>query len=479
MLLGMLANAQFVQNFDASTTMPTGWTIITGGDPNSFRIANVGATQAHSGNNVAAIEYHAQAHNDYLVTPAIVVKAGINDRLSFWVKSQDRGFLEDYAVKLSTTTANPGSAFNVVLKESSKAPGDWTQYFMDLRPYVGSTVYLGFHATGQDQFRLVFDDVVSDGYPTTPPPCSTVSSPASGSTVSGGLTTINWNASAGATSYKLTMGTTPNGTDVYNNTVNSTSTSVPIPINSTIYAKVVPTNANGDATGCTEISFSTNGTLTYCSPNVTSTSGEKISRVTFANINNPSTSTVGYEDFTALTADVRRSSSYPVTVNISGYAGDLTSVWIDYNQDGNFTDDERTVLTNNAAATGTIVIPENALLGKTRMRVRMSSSLTNGPCGVTDTGQVEDYTVNIEEKLGVSDINKTNLSLYPNPFTNVLNISDVKGVSSISIIDASGREVKSMAPSVELHLSDLRAGLYIVNLKMEDGSVKTLKAIKK
>ena len=81
--------------------------------------------------------------------------------------------------------------------------------------------------------------------------------------------------------------------------------------------------------------------------------------------------------------------------------------------------------------------------------------------------------------MAVSDVNKTGISVYPNPFTDVLKISDVKGVKSVSVNDISGREVKSLAPSAELNLSSLKAGLYIVNLKMEDGSVKTFKAIKK
>ena len=43
----------------------------------------------------------------------------------------------------------------------------------------------------------------------------------------------------------------------------------------------------------------------------------------------------------------------------------------------------------------------------------------------------------------------------------------------------SGRAVKSLEPAAEINLSNLKEGLYIVNLKMEDGSVKTFKAIKK
>ena len=81
--------------------------------------------------------------------------------------------------------------------------------------------------------------------------------------------------------------------------------------------------------------------------------------------------------------------------------------------------------------------------------------------------------------LNLTVLYKTNISVYPNPFTDVLKISDVKGVKSVSVNDISGREVKTLAPAAELNLSNLKSGLYIVNLKMEDGSVKSFKAIKK
>ena len=64
-------------------------------------------------------------------------------------------------------------------------------------------------------------------------------------------------------------------------------------------------------------------------------------------------------------------------------------------------------------------------------------------------------------------------------FQDILKIPDVKGVKSITISDISGRLVKSMKASTELHLADLRAGLYIVTLHMNDGTVKAVKAIKK
>ena len=68
--------------------------------------------------------------------------------------------------------------------------------------------------------------------------------------------------------------------------------------------------------------------------------------------------------------------------------------------------------------------------------------------------------------LAVSDATKVGASVYPNPFTDVLKISDVKGVKSISISDVSGRLVKTVKATAEIQVSELKTGLYIVNLNM-------------
>jgi len=75
---------------------------------------------------------------------------------------------------------------------------------------------------------------------------------------------------------------------------------------------------------------------------------------------------------------------------------------------------------------------------------------------------------------------KNDVKVYPNPFTDVLNISDVSNVKSISVVDISGKLVKTFdKPESTLHLGGLNSGMYLVVLNMKDGSRQTIKAIKK
>jgi hypothetical protein len=84
--------------------------------------------------------------------------------------------------------------------------------------------------------------------------------------------------------------------------------------------------------------------------------------------------------------------------------------------------------------------------------------------------------------LGTSEMasNNKGIKVYPNPFADVLNISDISNVKSVSVLDVAGRLVKTVdAPSSTLHLGELKSGLYLLVLNMKDGSRQTIKAIKK
>ncbi|MDW9378796.1 T9SS type A sorting domain-containing protein [Chryseobacterium sp. JV558] len=75
---------------------------------------------------------------------------------------------------------------------------------------------------------------------------------------------------------------------------------------------------------------------------------------------------------------------------------------------------------------------------------------------------------------------KNNITVFPNPFNDTITISDISKVKSVSVLDASGKSVKTIEkPTSQMYLNDLKSGLYFITLKMTDGTVKTIKAIKK
>ncbi|MCJ7933166.1 MAG: T9SS type A sorting domain-containing protein [Chryseobacterium sp.] len=94
---------------------------------------------------------------------------------------------------------------------------------------------------------------------------------------------------------------------------------------------------------------------------------------------------------------------------------------------------------------------------------------------------VDDFTVE-NAQLSVSEVSgqvkKT--AVHPNPFKDVLYISDTREVKSAAVGDTSGRVVQTIeGPVKELNLSNLNSGLYFVTLYFKDGSQSTVKAIKK
>ena len=161
---------------------------------------------------------------------------------------------------------------------------------------------------------------------------------------------------------------------------------------------------SGNTTASTPVLVSMNiPTNCYCAAGATSTSFEKIARVRYNQIDQSSTSTDGYENFLNVSTPAYLGATSQITVNLAGgFAADQTIVWIDFNQNGSFSDPGEQVFTSANSAgphIGNITIPATALQGNTRMRVRMHDTSLGGnntPCGTSTYGQVEDYTVNIQ-----------------------------------------------------------------------------------
>ncbi len=214
---------------------------------------------------------------------------------------------------------------------------------------------------------------------------------------------LSWTASTdniGVTGYNVYMNS------ALKTTVTGTTTTITGLTASTTYSfYIVAKDAAGNSSASSNVVNATTAagtSITYCASQGNSTADEKIGKVVFGSINNTSTGTAGYENFTALTTNATSGTANTITITPS-WTGTVYSegyaVWIDYNKNGLFTDAGELVwskaTSTTTPATGTITIPVSAALGTTRMRVSMKYNAIPTSCEAIPYGQVEDYTVNI------------------------------------------------------------------------------------
>lgn len=325
----------------------------------------------------------------------------------------------------------------------------------------------------------------------TTAPSAPASLVASGTTSSS--TNLAWNASTdnvAVTGYNVYRGTTLLGsTTATVRTYSVTGLTASTAYTFSVKAKDAANNlsASSNVVNVTTLAGST--TITYCASTSSSTADEKIGRVQLGTINNPSTGTAGYENFTALSTNLTRGTANTITITPSwtstvyseGYA-----VWIDYNKNGLFTDAGELVYSKATStattASGSFTVPTTATVGTTRMRVSMKYNGIPTSCETLTYGQVEDYSVNIVAPVAISTLTENNsnevlttVSLYPNPTKDVLNIETNSATKlNYSVINYLGQVVKT--GSVEnnsINVSNLNAGIYI--LEVNDGQKSVTK----
>ena len=348
-----------------------------------------------------------------------------------------------------------------------------------------------FYAVG---VGAAYSGSADNSAPTTP-----VNLAATGTTAT--TTNLSWTASTdnvGVTGYK-----------VYNfgnlfATVATNSTAVNGLTASTSYQFTIKaTDAAGNLSAASNLVIVTTlsaPAATYCASTSNSTADERIGKVVLGTINNTSTGTAGYENFTSLSTNIVRGAANTITITpkwTSTVYSEGYAVWIDYNRNGLFTDAGELVFskpTSTATSvTGSFTVPSTIALGLGAMRMRVSMKYNGvpSPCETLTYGQVEDYTVFVTATAnGISGITTTSndakatgleFTLYPNPVENTLNIASINNDfdGSFAIINLMGQEVKSGKITQEgIDVNEMKSGVYFI--QVTDGqNTTTKKFIKK
>lgn len=350
--------------------------------------------------------------------------------------------------------------------------------------------------------------------------CPAVTAPANGVSGTSLTPTITWNAMSGATGYRITVGTTSGGSDIVNNAdlgnLTTYTFNTPLAYSTTYYYTINAYTGGAISANCSVRSFTT-----QCAP-ITPTYTNDFSSINTACWSQgsggsvaagPSGNTsywvadgfanVGSTGAAKINLYSTNTTGWLITptFNLSGGTYTLKfdyamTVWNTTNSGTLGSDDKIEVLmsTNNGATWTSIHswnestnIPNVSTTftytgtGATA-QTKFAIYATDGT--VDDTADndffIDNFSITSTLSTVENSLDRNKIQAYPNPFVDVLNISDIKNVKSIAVTDIAGRLVKTFEkPGNILHLRELNAGVYLVVLNMNDGTKQTIKAIKK
>ena len=71
------------------------------------------------------------------------------------------------------------------------------------------------------------------------------------------------------------------------------------------------------------------------------------------------------------------------------------------------------------------------------------------------------------------------LTIYPNPATDVININSNQDINTVAIYDSTGKLVKKVMATSQIQISDLNAGIYFIKTSLSNNNVVSTKFIKR
>lgn len=152
---------------------------------------------------------------------------------------------------------------------------------------------------------------------------------------------------------------------------------------------------------------------------------------------------------------------------------------------------EATVTSGTGATSGTQsynrdITIANDLTGTVNFQLKAFRTYSSGAC-TTTINKVDNNTWKVTVTLAPINLATTETAatakeriVYPNPFTDVLNIQKADKVKRATVTDMSGITVRTFEnPASAIHLEGVKTGVYILTLDMKDGSKVSTKVIKK
>lgn len=206
----------------------------------------------------------------------------------------------------------------------------------------------------------------------------------------------------------------------------------------------------------------------------------------------------GYGDYTNLSTGLAQGGTYEVTIT-TGYGDQFVTVWIDYNDNSVFEDDEKIIdgfVVGEGQAGGEyeasipFTVPTDAPLGEHLMRAKTNwQGAVEGACDEVQYGETEDYIVDLlplgvtENLLGAADL--VVATLENNHFQVSFQTTATSETLTFQLFDTTGRILmQNRVPKAgdrylfDFDMSYAAAGAYLIRLGNDQAGKVTRIAVR-
>ncbi|MGB1003600.1 MAG: fibronectin type III domain-containing protein, partial [Salibacteraceae bacterium] len=392
----------FFEDFESypsgNTSMATCWNGVTYSLPTASPRSNIISFSGPIGTRHVQLSASSDVNSQvYLVSEPLSNVAAGTHRVRFF--SRGSNDLQSVIVGAMGDVADTNTFTPI---DTIALTNSYLEYVVDFDGFSGVGNYVAFKKmVTSEQYRVVYvDEIRWEPIPT----CIRVEDVTTTTTNANGFTST-WNDVNGASSWELqydTVGfTAGTGNSLIASVTSQTVTGLTAATYYEYYVRAIC--GSGD-------SSMWRGPFTvytdYCQAMPTSVSGNGIINVTMDTVNNSSTGSTTYENYTNQVASAQQSEGLDVTITMSlasSFATYDVYAWIDFNDNMSFNDPgEMFHIGDNVNSTvmQTLTIPLTAPLGMHRMRIGAAryswSNVANvDPCYSGTWGCFEDYTVDV------------------------------------------------------------------------------------
>lgn len=109
-----------------------------------------------------------------------------------------------------------------------------------------------------------------------------------------------------------------------------------------------------------------------------------------------------------------------------------------------------------------------------------NTAVTNGEClgnlTTSNSTMIGDVHTSV---LVVNEFDQSNITIYPNPATEFINITGLENIKSVKIISSEGKLVSTSLNTKNINISKLPSGIYFVEIETNLSIIKRIKFIKR